>query len=56
MAIFLHPDIELYVREQVSRGAYRSADEVVTEALYLLYLRDQAASEEREASQTARAA
>jgi Arc/MetJ-type ribon-helix-helix transcriptional regulator len=42
MHIILHPDIEKFIDEQLRRGDYRSPDEVVTEALYLLWQRDQA--------------
>lgn len=40
MEIPLHPDIERFLREQVGAGDYRCAAEVVTEALFLLWLRD----------------
>ncbi len=33
----LHPDIETFIGEQVRTGEYRSPDEVVTEALFLLW-------------------
>jgi putative addiction module CopG family antidote len=42
MNILLHPDIVKFIDEQVSAGGYRSPDEVVTEALFLLWQRDQA--------------
>jgi Arc/MetJ-type ribon-helix-helix transcriptional regulator len=41
MHIPLHPDIEKFIGEQVRAGDYRGPDEVVTEALYLLWLRQQ---------------
>jgi Arc/MetJ-type ribon-helix-helix transcriptional regulator len=37
MHIPLHPDIEKYIGEQVHAGEYRSPDEVVTDALFLLW-------------------
>jgi putative addiction module CopG family antidote len=39
MNIELHPDIETFIGEQVRAGEYRSPDEVVTEALFLLLIR-----------------
>ncbi len=51
MEISLHPDLEQFVREQVSRGEYHSPGEVVTEALFLLFLRDQAAGEDGKATE-----
>jgi Arc/MetJ-type ribon-helix-helix transcriptional regulator len=42
MPIILHPDIEKFIGEQLRGGNYRSPDEVVTEALFLLWQRDQA--------------
>ena len=40
MDINLHTDIERFIREQVSSGGYASPEEVVTEALFLLWQRD----------------
>jgi Arc/MetJ-type ribon-helix-helix transcriptional regulator len=40
MDISLHPDLERFIREQVSTEGYRSPGEVVTEALFLLWQRD----------------
>ena len=37
-----HPDIEQFVWDQIRADGYRSPDEVVTEALFLLWQRDQA--------------
>jgi hypothetical protein len=42
MYIFLHPDLEKCIRDLVHPDGYRSPDEVVTEALFLLWQRDQA--------------
>ena len=39
MRIRLHPDVESFVREQVSPEGYASPAEVVTEALFLLWQR-----------------
>ncbi len=41
MQIQLHPDIETFIGEQVRAGEYRSPDEVVTEALFLLWQHQQ---------------
>lgn len=41
MTITLHPDMETFIGEQVSAGGYRSPDEVVTDALFLLWQRQQ---------------
>ena len=44
MMLALHPDLEKFIGELVVAGAYRSPDEVVTEALFLLWQRDEADS------------
>lgn len=41
MRIDLHPDIEKFIGEQVRVGKYRTPDEVVTEALFLLWQRQE---------------
>jgi Arc/MetJ-type ribon-helix-helix transcriptional regulator len=41
MDIPLHPDIERFLLEQLATGDYVSPDEVVTEALFLLWQREQ---------------
>ncbi len=46
MIIQLHPDIEAFIGEQLRAGEYRSPDEVVTEALFLLWQRQQEQSGE----------
>jgi Arc/MetJ-type ribon-helix-helix transcriptional regulator len=56
MPIFLHRDLEAFIHEQVRRGEYRTPEEVVNEALYLLYLRDQAEDDAGEAARPPRAA
>ena len=45
MEINLHPDLERYIRELVDAGGYAGPDEVITEGLFLLWLRDQSAGE-----------
>ena len=50
-----HPDLETFVREQVDAGHYRTSGEVLTEALFLLWGRDQARQPDRNrADQAAR--
>ncbi|HEV2960696.1 MAG TPA: type II toxin-antitoxin system ParD family antitoxin [Candidatus Angelobacter sp.] len=41
MKISLNPDTERMITEQISRGRYRSADEVVREGLELLRKREE---------------
>jgi Arc/MetJ-type ribon-helix-helix transcriptional regulator len=41
MNLQLHPDLETFIREQLTDSSYRSPEEVVTEALYVLWERDQ---------------
>ncbi len=41
MDLHLSGDLERLVREKVDRGLYRSADEVISEALHVLDERDQ---------------
>jgi antitoxin ParD1/3/4 len=48
MQIDLTPELERYVREKVASGEYRSADEVIADALNLLD-REQQMAELREA-------
>lgn len=37
MEVALHPDLEVFVIEQLEQGAFSSVEEVFTEALFLLW-------------------
>ena len=45
MEIRLHPDIEVFVHEQIREGAYQSAEEVLTEALFFLWQQNEGAAQ-----------
>lgn len=47
MEATIHPDLVDFIREQVDSGQYRSPDEVLTEALFLLWQRDRLPAGER---------